>query len=70
MNLDCSVFRGFPLGGTRRIEFRLRGGQPHQHAEVFNPPNGDVTSGDFMRITGLQSGYDSARSDWDVRFQF
>src|SRR6185503_9350411 len=54
-NLDASIFRSFPIGGARRIEFRLEAANL-TNSPIFNPPNGDVTSGDFMRITGLQSG--------------
>ncbi len=69
MNLDFSIFRAFPLGGTQAIEFR---------AEAFNltntpkfaNPNGDVTSGDFMRITGVLNGYSERQIRLGVRFQF
>jgi hypothetical protein len=55
VNMDFSLFRGFSLGGARRVEFR---------AEVFNltntpkfgNPNGDVTSGAFMQITACAGG--------------
>jgi hypothetical protein len=55
VNVDFSIFRGFSLGGARRIEFR---------GEVFNltntpkfgNPNGDVTSGSFMQITACAGG--------------
>jgi hypothetical protein len=55
VNVDFSLFRGFSVGGTRRVEFR---------AEVFNVtntpkfgnPNGDVTSGSFMQITACAGG--------------
>ena len=68
-NLDASIFRGFPIGGTKRLEFRLEAANL-TNSPIFNPPNGDVTSGDFMRITALQSGYDTRQVRLGLRFQF
>jgi hypothetical protein len=68
-NLDASIFRSFPIGGARRIEFRLEAANL-TNSPIFNPPNGDVTSGDFMRITALQSGYDTRQIRLGLRFQF
>ena len=68
-NLDASIFRGFPIGGTKRLEFRLEAANL-TNSPIFNPPNGDVTSGDFMRITALQSGYDTRQIRLGLRFQF
>ena len=68
-NLDMSLFRGFPIGGTKRIEFRLEASNI-TNSPIFNPPTGDITSGNFMRITGLQSGYDTRQVRLGLRFQF
>jgi hypothetical protein len=69
-NLDASLFRGFPIGGTRRIEFRLEASNL-TNSPIFNPPvSGDITNANFMRITGLQSGYDTRQIRLGLRFQF
>ncbi len=36
-NLDLSVFRSFPLGGTHRIEGRRRSVQRHEYVQVRQP---------------------------------
>ena len=51
-NLDLGVFRGFPLGASRRLEFRLDAINVTNTPKFANP-NGDVTSGNFMRITDI-----------------
>jgi hypothetical protein len=51
VNLDMSMFRAFPLGGTRRLEFRVEAANVTNTPKFVNP-NGDVNSGNFMRILG------------------
>ncbi|MGH9161461.1 MAG: hypothetical protein ACRD2X_15960 [Vicinamibacteraceae bacterium] len=47
--LDFSVFRGFPLGGTRRLELRLEAFNVLNHPR-FGNPNASVSSPTFMQI--------------------
>ena len=74
VNVDFSIFRGFSLGGSRRIEFR---------GEVFNltntpkfgNPQGDITNGSFMQITACAGGnntctYPERNIRLGLRFQF
>ena len=68
-NVDASIFRAFPIGGARRVEFRLEAANL-TNSPIFNPPTGDITSANFMRITGLQSGYDTRQIRLGIRFQF
>jgi hypothetical protein len=51
-NMDFSVFRGFSLGGTRRLEFRAEAFN-FTNTPKFGNPNVDVTSVNFGRILGL-----------------
>ena len=51
VNLDMSLFRSFPMGGTRRLELRVEGANITNTPKFVNP-NGDVNSGNFMRILG------------------
>ena len=53
-NVDASLFRSFPLGATRRLEFRLEAINV-TNTPKFNNPTNDVTSGSFMRITGVNN---------------
>ena len=55
-NLDFSLFRSFPIGGTRRLEYRFQAGNLLNHP-VYGNPNGDITSGNFGRITGIANQY-------------
>ncbi len=73
-NFDFSVFRAFPIGASRRLEFRL------ETANLFNTPkfanpNGDLTSGNFMRITAIAnnngvSHYPERQVRLGLRFSF
>ena len=54
-NLDLSVFRVFPIGGARRLEFRAEAGNVLNHP-VFGNPSSSITSGTFGRITGTGGG--------------
>jgi hypothetical protein len=69
MSLDFSLFRAFPIGATRRIEFRLEAFNLVNHP-IFANPNGDVTSVNFMRITGIQGGYSERNIRIGARFAF
>jgi hypothetical protein len=51
-NLDLSFFRSFPIGGTKRLEFRLEGANITNTPKFANPGN-DITTPNFMRITAL-----------------
>jgi hypothetical protein len=53
-NVDASLFRSFPLGATRRLEFRVEAINV-TNTPKFNNPTADVTSGSFMRITGVNN---------------
>ncbi len=53
-NMDASLFRAFPIGGARRIEFRVEAINL-TNTPKFNNPTNDVTSGSFMRITGVNN---------------
>jgi hypothetical protein len=69
VNLDLSVFRAFPFGGTRRVEFRLEAFNV-TNTPKFGNPNGDVNSGNFMRVTGLLSGYAERQIRVGARIEF
>jgi hypothetical protein len=74
VNLDLGLFRSFPLGGTRRVEFRVQAANV-TNTPKFGQPNGDVTSPNFMRITGDTSGetfgsYGPRQIQMGVRFEF
>jgi hypothetical protein len=68
-NLDMSLFRGFPIGGNKRVEFRFEASNV-TNSPIFAPPTGDVTSANFMRITSLQDGYGPRQVRLGLRFQF
>ena len=51
-NADASLFRSFPMGGARRLEFRVEAINV-TNTPKFNNPTNNVTSGSFMRITGV-----------------
>ena len=51
VNLDMGLFRAFPLGEQRRLELRVEVANV-TNTPTFVNPNGDVNSGDFMRILG------------------
>jgi Carboxypeptidase regulatory-like domain len=51
-NFDFSFFRSFPLGSTRRLEFRAEVNNLFNWVVPANPQN-NVTSGTFGQITGI-----------------
>jgi hypothetical protein len=68
-NLDLSVFRMFPMGAARKLEFRVEAGNILNHA-VYNNPNGDFTSGTFGQITGINGSYPERQVRLGLRFTF
>jgi hypothetical protein len=54
-NLDLSLFRAFPMGGTKRLEARIEAGNI-LNVPVFANPNGNLTSSTFGQITGVAGG--------------
>jgi len=68
-NLDFSVFRAFPIGGARRLEYRLQAGNLFNHP-VYGTPNGDITSGNFGRITSIANQYPERQIQMGLRFSF
>ncbi len=51
-NLDFSIFRQFPILESRRLEFRAEMFNALNNP-VFGTPNGNITSADFGRVTGV-----------------
>jgi hypothetical protein len=68
-NLDLSVFRSFPLGGTRRIEARVEASNVTNKIN-FGNPTGNLQSGDFMRIFGLYGAYAERQVRLALRYSF
>jgi hypothetical protein len=69
--LDASLFRSFPMGGQRRLELRIEGGNILNHP-IFGNPNGDVNSANFGRVSGIVGGgsYIERQVKLGVRFTF
>jgi hypothetical protein len=68
-NLDLSVFRAFPLGGTRRLELRIAVNNVTNN-EVFANPQGLFTSATFGQITGINANYPERTGGVGIRFSF
>jgi hypothetical protein len=68
-NLDFSLFRSFPIGGQRRLEYRLQAGNLFNHP-VYANPNGDITSANFGRILGVANQYPERQIQMGLRFSF
>ena len=68
-NLDFSLFRSFPIGGTRRLEYRLQAGNLLNHP-VYANPEGSFTSANFGRITGIANQYPERQVQMGLRFSF
>ena len=68
-NVDFSLFRSFPLGGTRRLEARMEAGNILNHG-VYGNPNGSLTSGTFGRITGINGSYPERQIRLGLRVSF
>jgi hypothetical protein len=54
-SLDLSVFRAFPVGGTKRLEARIEMGNLF-NIPVFANPTNNLTSATFGQITGIAGG--------------
>jgi hypothetical protein len=68
-NLDFSLFRSFPIGGTRRLEYRLQAGNVLNHLIPGGPTTG-FTSGSFGQITGANGNYPERMIQMGLRFSF
>lgn len=68
-NLDLSVFRSFRLTGTHRLEARVEAANITNKTK-FGNPNGNLQSGDFMRIFGLYNAYRERQVRFAVRYSF
>ena len=68
-NLDFSLFRSFPIGGNRRLEYRLQAGNLLNHP-VYANPNSDFTSGDFGKVLGIANQYPERQIQMGLRFSF
>jgi hypothetical protein len=68
-NLDFSVFRAFPITGRHRVEFRMEGSNI-TNTTKFGNPNGSITSGDFMRIFGLNNAFAQRQVRFALRYSF
>jgi hypothetical protein len=68
-NLDFSMFRSFPIGGTKRLEYRLQAGNVLNHLVPGNPQAG-TTSGTFGQITGANGNYPERMIQMGLRFSF
>ncbi|MPY87914.1 MAG: hypothetical protein GEU99_08340 [Luteitalea sp.] len=68
-NLDFSVFRAFPLSGTHRLEARIEATNVTDTPK-FENPNGDIVSGDFMRIFSLNGAFTERQIRLGLRYSF
>jgi len=73
-NLDLSLFRAFPIGGTRRLEARIEAGNIFNTGVFANPQN-NVTSGTFGVITAVANNngasfYPERQVRLGIRFSF
>lgn len=63
------MFRSFPIGGTRRLEYRLQAGNVLNHA-LYGNPSSSITSGTFGQITGVNGNYPERVIQMGLRFSF
>ena len=70
-NLDFSLFRSFPVGATRRLEYRLQAANLLNHP-VFGNPSSSITSGTFGQITAVSGtgSYLERQIQMGLRFSF
>jgi outer membrane receptor protein involved in Fe transport len=75
-NFDFSMFRSFPLGGTRRIEARFMVNNLFNWTVLANP-QANITSGTFGQVTGIagdaaltNAAYRERQMALGVRFTF
>jgi hypothetical protein len=69
VNLDLSVFRTFPFARRQRIELRIEGSNV-TNTPKFGNPTSSITSGDFMRILGLNGAFAERQVRLAVRYSF
>jgi Carboxypeptidase regulatory-like domain/TonB dependent receptor len=70
-NVDFALFRTFPMGGPRKLEFRFQANNIFNHPVWGNPATG-ITGGTFGQITGIGGGgsYPERQLQLGLRFQF
>jgi carboxypeptidase family protein len=68
-NLDFSLMRSFPLGGSRRLETRIEATNVSDTPKFVNPIS-SITSGDFMRIFDLDTAYSERQVRLALRYSF
>jgi hypothetical protein len=68
-NLDLSVVRSFPLGASRRLEARIDASNVTDTPKFGNPTS-SITSGNFMRIFGLNASYSERQIRLALRYSF
>ncbi|MPZ21302.1 MAG: hypothetical protein GEV06_25900 [Luteitalea sp.] len=68
-NLDFSVFRTFPLGGTHRLEARIEATNVTDTPK-FGDPTSDLTSGDFMHVFSLNNAFAERQVGLALRYSF
>jgi hypothetical protein len=75
-NFDFSMFRSFPLGGTRRLEARMEVNNLFNWVVLANP-QASFTSGTFGQITGIagdaaltNAAYRERQIRFGLRFSF
>ncbi|HZO53829.1 MAG TPA: hypothetical protein VFB63_14025, partial [Bryobacteraceae bacterium] len=65
-NLDFAVFKNFPIGERKEIQFRWEN-YNFTNTPAFNPPTLEISSGNFGRITSAGLGREM---QFGLRFQF
>jgi hypothetical protein len=75
-NFDFSMFRSFPIGGTRRLEARIQVNNLFNWV-VYANPQGSITSGTFGQVTGIagdaaltNASYRERQAAVGLRFSF
>jgi hypothetical protein len=68
-NLDFSLFRTLPLVGRHRLELRIEASNVTDTPKFANPTS-SLTSGDFMRIFGLNGAFAGREVRLGARYSF
>ena len=68
-NLDFSLFRTVPLAGKHRLEVRIEATNITDTPKFANPTS-SITSGDFMRIFGLNGAFSGREVRLGARYSF
>jgi len=65
-----SLFRTFPIGATRRLEYRVQAANLNH--PVFGNPDSSITSGTFGQITSISGSgaYLERQIQMGLRFSF